>query len=555
MAGLNPEQRNYYYLLEAARTGIHKPILAALYAVQRRPALSDGETGLGISPANRIPPEQVDTFPEQVQFAANTIRSLTDKLTAQGWKGADLWNGAEGRYSDRFIQTVALGYIPPVSEPTSARLEPGDRDALKQALIADLAIDFSGSQLPQNLDYLDNALLRFVERLPRYYLGLSYQQESLLEAVRIWRKLNTREATIAGLLRIPENDPALLTLDATRLDQPLLQFMQQVSPFFAGYPHQREALVRLVQLWRQLDSREEAIVALQNNLSAETNIQIVDPALMAFVQRIPQFYQGRGDQRNALTETYRLWAGLDSRTSALTALGVNSQILTASNPDRTQLINAATQLDRALLDFMRRVPVTYRETDQQREALIRLVQLWRGLDTREKALQSLLQDVRRMETAGRGSTDAAPAPEPEPLPPRPTRWTPENIQLYAAIMPNGSFTWAEATHGGTRMPPNQATVDGIVRIAALAQQARDRIGRPFRVTSWYRPPAINQDVGGASFSRHLIGDAIDFYCDGLTGDQVYRALDPWWTGGLGRYSSFPALCHLDAREYRARWTH
>jgi hypothetical protein len=555
MAGLNPEQRNYYYLLEAARTGIHKPILAALYAVQRRPALSDGETGLGISPANRIPPEQVDTFPEQVQFAANTIRSLTDKLTAQGWKGTDLWNAAEGRYSDRFIQTVALGYIPPVSEPTSARLEPSNADALKQALVEDLAIDFSGSQLPQNLDYLDNALLRFVERLPRYYLGLGYQQEAALEAVRIWRKLNTREAAIAGLLRIPENDPALLSLDATRLDQPLLQFIQQVSPFFAGYPHQREALIRLVQLWRQLDSREEAIGSLQNNPSAETNIQIVDPALMAFVQRIPQFYQSRGDQRNALTETYRLWMGLATRTEALTALGVNSQILTASNPDRTQLINAATQLDRALLSFMRRVPVMYRETDQQREALVRLVQLWRGLDSREKALQSLLEDVRRMQQAERGATDAAPAPEPEPLPPRPARWTPQNIQLYAAIIPNGNLTWAEATHGGTRMPPNQATVDAIVRIATLAQQARDRIGRPFRITSWYRPRAINQEVGGASMSRHVIGDGIDFYCDGLTGDQVYRALDPWWTGGLGRYSSFPALCHLDARGYRARWTH
>nr|WP_088893861.1 peptidase M15A [Leptolyngbya ohadii] len=397
MAGLNPEQRNYYYLLEAARTGIHKPILAALYTVQRRPVLSDGETGLGISPANRIPPDQVNTFAEQVQFAANTIRSLTDKLTAQGWKGTDLWNAAEGRYSDRFIQTVALGYIPPVSEPTSARLESSNADDLKQALLEDLAIDFSGSQLPQNLDYLDSALLRFVERLPRYYLGLGYQQEAVLEAVRIWRKLNTREAAVAsllrvaqtaGLLRIPENDPGLLALDATRLDQPLIQFIQQISPFFAGYPHQREALVRLVQLWRQLDSREEAIASLQNNPSAETNIQIVDPALMAFVQRVPQFYQSRGDQRNALTETYRLWMGLATRTEALTSLGVNAQILTASNPDRTQLINAATQLDRALLSFMRRVPVMYRETDPQRESLIRLVQLWRQLDTRERTLRS-----------------------------------------------------------------------------------------------------------------------------------------------------------------------
>ncbi|MEM6592496.1 MAG: D-Ala-D-Ala carboxypeptidase family metallohydrolase, partial [Cyanobacteria bacterium P01_C01_bin.73] len=98
------------------------------------------------------------------------------------------------------------------------------------------------------------------------------------------------------------------------------------------------------------------------------------------------------------------------------------------------------------------------------------------------------------------------------------------------------------------------TVDAIVRIARPAQQARDRIGRPFIVTSWYRPPEINRQVGGAAFSRHIVGDAIDFYCEGLTGNQIYWALDPWWPGGLGRYDRFPALSHIDARGTRARWT-
>lgn len=105
------------------------------------------------------------------------------------------------------------------------------------------------------------------------------------------------------------------------------------------------------------------------------------------------------------------------------------------------------------------------------------------------------------------------------------------------------------------MPPNQATVDAIVRVAQLAQQARDRIGRPFRITSWYRPPEVNRRVGGASESRHIVGDAIDFYCDGLSGNQLYWALDPWWPGGLGRYQQFPELSHIDARGYRARWKH
>ena len=61
---------NYYYLIEAARAGIHKPILAALYAAHNQPQLADGEIGLGIIPTNQIDVNQVNTFPEQVQFAA-----------------------------------------------------------------------------------------------------------------------------------------------------------------------------------------------------------------------------------------------------------------------------------------------------------------------------------------------------------------------------------------------------------------------------------------------------------------------------------------------------
>ncbi|MCU0568784.1 MAG: D-Ala-D-Ala carboxypeptidase family metallohydrolase [Oculatellaceae cyanobacterium Prado106] len=554
MTGLNADQRNYFYLGEAERAGIHKAILAALYAVQRRPTLRDGEMGLGISPANRITPEQVDTFPEQVQFAANTVRSITDRLTAQGWKGADLWSAEQGRYSDRFVQSVASGYVPPAGDTAAARLEACNAQQLLQAYITDISNGFRADQLPQNLAFLDKALLTFIERIPSYFMGLAHQRQALLEAVRLWRKLDTRLSAIASLLRISETDPALSTLDESTLDRPLSQFITQISPFYAGYPHQREAILRLVQLWRRLDSREETIVSLGDNTSAETNIRIIDPAVIAFVQRIPLYFRGRGDQRNAITEGFRLWRGLDSRNSALQALGVDPQVLASSNPNRQALANAAAILDRELLQFVRRVPLSYQETEQQREALIRLIQLWRGLDSRDKCIQTLLEDLRRMESARRDSPDAPPRPEPLPLPPRPSRWTPDNLQMHAAILPNGSFTWAEATHGGTRLPPNLETVDAIVRIALLAQQARDRIGRPFRVTSWYRPPDINREVGGASLSRHIVGDAIDFYCDGISGDQIYRALDAWWPGGLGRYTNFPELCHIDARGYRARWT-
>jgi hypothetical protein len=551
MPTLTPDQRNYYYLLEAERTGIHKPILAALYQVLSSPVLSDGEKGLGISPANRIPLQEVDSFPKQVQYAANTIRSLSNNLVAQGWKGADLWEAEKGRYSDRFIQAVADGYAPPASEPTAARLEASDAKALLQAYLKDIETDFSGEGLPQNLAYLDKALLTLVERVPEYYTGLPHQRDAALEVVRMWRQMDTEEAAISSLLSpgtvIGDN------FEESQMDVPLKQFIQRISPNYSGYPYQREALLRLVHLWRQLESREVAIASLKNSTSPDTGIKIVDPALIAFIQRIPQHYQASGNQRNALTELVRIWRKLDSRASALASLGIDPLLLSGTTSDRTRLANLAAQMDRDLLDFVRRLPIEYKEFDHQREALIRLVQLWRNLATRDQAIRSLFDDLKRMNRARKDSPDAAPKPVPIAVAKRPDRWTLRNIQLSAPIVPDGNFTWAEATHGGTRMPPNQATLDAMVRIARLAQRARDRIGRPFIITSWYRPTAINRAVGGARYSRHIVGDAMDFLCEGLSGDQLYWSLDPWWPGGLGRYTSFPNLCHIDARSYRARW--
>ncbi|MEM9164516.1 MAG: D-Ala-D-Ala carboxypeptidase family metallohydrolase, partial [Cyanobacteria bacterium P01_F01_bin.4] len=336
-----------------------------------------------------------------------------------------------------------------------------------------------------------------------------------------------------------------------------VEFVTNLSRFYSGYPYQREALLRLTQLWKQLDSREETIEWLRQTdpRAGETNLKIVDPALIAFVQRIPVNYKGTGYQRFALTEAYRVWKGLDSRTTALSALGVTPQFLRANQSNPAALKEAAARVDKALLAFVEDLPKNYQETEEQREALIRLVQIWRKLDRRLNAIQSLFDDVRRMSRAARTSVEAPPAPKPLVIPPRPRRWTRHNIQLDASIIPNGNFTWAEATRGGTRMPPNQATVDAMIRIAQLAQLARDRIGRPFIITSWYRPPDVNRRVGGASRSRHIVGDAIDFYVNGLSGNQIYWALDPWWPGGLGRYRRFSRLGHIDARGYRARWRH
>ncbi|MEA5469299.1 D-Ala-D-Ala carboxypeptidase family metallohydrolase [Spirulina sp. 06S082] len=547
MAELTPDRRNYHYLIEAERTGIHKPILAALYRVHRAPILTDGETGLGVSADDKLDRDRLDTFPEQVQYAANLIRILTDDLVAQKWQNDDLWNGTKGRYSDRLVEVIAGGYLPQLAEGAMGQLLPCDGDRLLQAYENDIATDYEGRYIPQNLANLDRQLLDLIERISEYYSGLSHQREALLAAVRIWRRLDTVDAAIASLAR-DEKVPAA-QLQADRLDVALKQFIQRLSPNYSGYPHQREALLRLTQYWRQLPTREDAIDSLEKATNPDPGLQVFDASLLNFVQRLPRYYEGKGSQRNAVTECFRLWRQIDSRGSALTALGIDPEILTASTASPETIKKVAVQLDRELLNFVRRIPGAYSENHQQREALIRMVQLWRGLKTRSAALASLIEDTKRLEKERADEKDKPTIL----LPDRPDRWTRQNIQLSATILPNGNFTWAEATKGGTRMPPDDATLNAMIRIANLAQQARDRVGRPFIITSWYRPPHINRAVGGAKYSRHIVGDAIDFVCDNLTGNQLYWLLDPWWPGGLGRYLKYPNLCHIDARNYRARW--
>ncbi|MGF1538586.1 MAG: YcbK family protein [Elainellaceae cyanobacterium] len=113
------------------------------------------------------------------------------------------------------------------------------------------------------------------------------------------------------------------------------------------------------------------------------------------------------------------------------------------------------------------------------------------------------------------------------------------------IIPGGSFTWGEATKDATRIPSSVNIVDNIVQLARQLQQARDQLGRIFFITSWYRPPAINAAVGGASQSYHLFGMAADIDVDGLSGRQVANELLLWWPGGLGIYTRFPNIIHLD----------
>ncbi|MEO1386842.1 MAG: D-Ala-D-Ala carboxypeptidase family metallohydrolase [Cyanobacteria bacterium J06634_6] len=159
-------------------------------------------------------------------------------------------------------------------------------------------------------------------------------------------------------------------------------------------------------------------------------------------------------------------------------------------------------------------------------------------------------------------TPPIPKPEPDPTPSKPAPSGPfrlpgfrSTFYLSEPIVPNGNFTWAEATKNGSRIPVSRDIVYGIIRIARVMEEVRSRLGdRPIRVNSWYRDPVTNRAVGGATYSRHLSGDAIDFVVIGLHAYTVYDRLNSWW-GSQGGLASSSIFTHIDSRGYYARWSY
>lgn len=122
----------------------------------------------------------------------------------------------------------------------------------------------------------------------------------------------------------------------------------------------------------------------------------------------------------------------------------------------------------------------------------------------------------------------------------------------------GNFTWGEALHftpsGSYRKPFDHSVVRNIIRIAHIMQDIREMYDRPITINSWYRDPVTNRAVGGASQSRHMVGDAVDFVVQGVAPSQVNQRLDPWW-GSRGGLASSSVFTHIDARGYKARWSY
>lgn len=92
-----------------------------------------------------------------------------------------------------------------------------------------------------------------------------------------------------------------------------------------------------------------------------------------------------------------------------------------------------------------------------------------------------------------------------------------------------------------------------MNMVKIADQIREKIGKPITVNSGLRCKTHNANVGGVSNSQHLLGTACDLGCpSGCTPTQMASIAEEIMgdTGGIGVYSWG---IHIDTRSTKSRW--
>jgi putative chitinase len=72
--------------------------------------------------------------------------------------------------------------------------------------------------------------------------------------------------------------------------------------------------------------------------------------------------------------------------------------------------------------------------------------------------------------------------------------------------------------------PNDAELENLKRMAEFLEEVRALLGKPLLINSCYRSEQINNSVGSKSTSQHRVGCATDFRVNGMTPDEVVKAI-------------------------------
>lgn len=93
------------------------------------------------------------------------------------------------------------------------------------------------------------------------------------------------------------------------------------------------------------------------------------------------------------------------------------------------------------------------------------------------------------------------------------------------------------------------------KLVEFLQVIRDRFGKSVHVSSGYRCPVHNKNVGGATGSRHGKGQAADIYIDGVKPKEIAQYAENMGIKGIGLYetSKDGFFVHVDTRTSKSFW--
>lgn len=88
-------------------------------------------------------------------------------------------------------------------------------------------------------------------------------------------------------------------------------------------------------------------------------------------------------------------------------------------------------------------------------------------------------------------------------------------------------------------------------LAAILEMARKKINKPIIITSGYRTVTHNKKVGGAKYSYHMRGMAVDIRANGMTPKELAKVLNDIVpdSGGIIVYDNW---VHFDTRNEKYR---
>ena len=123
----------------------------------------------------------------------------------------------------------------------------------------------------------------------------------------------------------------------------------------------------------------------------------------------------------------------------------------------------------------------------------------------------------------------APAAKPVAAAAAPALATPAAGKVNADMQLSEHFNLKEFTKSETAIrkridnTPNAEHAQNLKNVCEkILEPVRRHFGKPVRINSGYRGPALNAAVGGSSKSQHCNGEAIDFEIDGLPNPELAK---------------------------------